>query len=126
MPEFDDKKTTSIKPGEGFKMPKPSMHEGTHAHMEAKEAKRTADIKKQKQVKQEQPTYEGTDEYRKEKDIPAEDFEKRGLKKPAGPKFLMKAAGMVIGANKRRQAGKDAQDKAKADSYASFGQKKLS
>ena len=30
-------------------------------------------------------------------------------------KFLMKAAGMVIGANKRRQASKDAADQAKGD-----------
>ena len=28
-----------------------------------------------------EPTYEGTDEFRKEKDIPAEEFKKRGLKK---------------------------------------------
>tara|TARA_R100000995_G_scaffold69792_1_gene38373 strand:- start:1472 stop:2050 length:579 start_codon:yes stop_codon:yes gene_type:complete len=28
------------------------------------------------------PTYEGTDEFRKEEDIPKEEFEKRGLKKP--------------------------------------------
>tara|TARA_R100000900_G_scaffold68052_3_gene54240 strand:+ start:2562 stop:3503 length:942 start_codon:yes stop_codon:yes gene_type:complete len=28
------------------------------------------------------PTYEGTDEFRKEKDIPAKEFEERGLKKP--------------------------------------------
>ena len=28
-----------------------------------------------------QPTYEGTDEYRKEKDIPKSEFEERGIKK---------------------------------------------
>ena len=71
-----------------------------------------------------EPTYEGTDEYRKEKDIPAEDFQKKGMKKPPS-KFLMKAAGMIIGANKRRQAGKDAQDKSQADAFANFGNKKL-
>lgn len=125
MPEFDDKKTTSIKPGEGFKMPKPSMHEGTHAHMKAIQEKRKASVKKQKVEKNRpQPTYEGTDEFRQEQAIPKSEFKARGVKPPS--KFLMKAAGMVIGANKRRQAGKDAQDKAKADSYASFGQKKLS
>jgi len=29
-----------------------------------------------------EPTYEGTDEYRKEEDIPEKDFKERGLKKP--------------------------------------------
>jgi|21_taG_2_1085346.scaffolds.fasta_scaffold02153_8 hypothetical protein len=33
-----------------------------------------------------QPTYEGTDEYRKEKDIPKKEFEKRGVKKKGAPK----------------------------------------
>ena len=36
------------------------------------------------------------------------------IKQGAPTKFLMKAAGMLIGANKRRQASKDAADQAKA------------
>ena len=107
-----------------------------------------------------QPTYEGTDEFRKEKDIPKSEFKKRGVKAPnkalvgkqknidvnnngkidgddfkklkgkspnkAGcastpakkykkspSKFIAKAAGMLIGANKQRQAQKDAAEQAK-------------
>ena len=33
-----------------------------------------------------QPTYEGTDEYRKEKDIPKKEFKERGVKKKGAPK----------------------------------------
>ena len=35
-----------------------------------------------------EPTYEGTDEYRKEKDIPKKEFKKRGIKKPQKKKKL--------------------------------------
>ena len=38
---------------------------------------------KKKKIDRPQPTWEGTDEYRKPQDIPAEEYKKRGLKKPS-------------------------------------------
>jgi hypothetical protein len=133
MPDFD-KTTKVIKPGEGFKMPKPSIHEGTQGHTDAKNAARKASVNTQK-IKGPKP---GEDEFAQNLDHEGSDHTTKQIKEGAvgdgyntkkekSPgTFLMKAAGMVIGANKRRQAGKDAQDKAKADAYASFGSKKLS
>tara|TARA_R110002110_G_scaffold410597_1_gene634228 strand:+ start:429 stop:1121 length:693 start_codon:yes stop_codon:yes gene_type:complete len=42
-----------------------------------------------------QPTYEGTDEYRKEKDIPKKEFKKRGVKSPAKQKNKGKMQGPI-------------------------------
>jgi len=143
-----------------------------------------------------QPTYEGTDEFRKEKDIPKSEFKKRGIKAPnkalvgkqknidvnnngridgddfkklkgkspnkagcastpakkykspakkyasaaqrkaihaskedggkgAPSKFIAKAAGMLIGANKQRQAQKDAAEQAKQKGIEAAMSRKL-
>ena len=73
MPEFKDNK--------GFKMKGFSMHGGTDKHKQAVDAARKASVKVQA-VNRPQPTYEGTDEFRKEKDIPKSEFKKRGVKSP--------------------------------------------
>jgi len=168
-----------------FKMKGFSLHGGTDKHKDATEAVRKAKLAKRaikpsgefkrgqfdslppkagakpmKRKDRPQPTYEGTDEFRKEKDIPKSEFKKRGVKAPnkalvgkqknidvnnngkidgddfkklkgkspnkAGcastpakkykkspSKFIAKAAGMLIGANKQRQAQKDAAEQAK-------------
>ena len=133
MPDFD-KTTKVIKPGEGFKMPKPSIHEGTQGHTDAKNAMRKASVNTQK-IRKAKP---GEDGFNENLDHAGADHTTEQIKKgavgdgydtrkeKAPGKWLMKAAGMVIGANKRRQAGKDAQDKAKADAFKDFGSKKLS
>tara|TARA_R100000278_G_C5453986_1_gene158455 strand:+ start:129 stop:623 length:495 start_codon:yes stop_codon:yes gene_type:complete len=150
-----------------FKMKGFSLHGGTDKHKDATEAVRKAKLAKRAAKMhgmglkdRPQPTYEGTDEFRKEKDIPKSEFKKRGVKAPnkalvgkqknidvnnngkidgddfkklkgkspnkAGcastpakkykkspSKFIAKAAGMLIGANKQRQAQKDAAEQAK-------------
>tara|TARA_R100001015_G_C4625302_1_gene183801 strand:+ start:818 stop:1414 length:597 start_codon:yes stop_codon:yes gene_type:complete len=196
-----------------FKMKGFSLHGGTDKHKEATEAARKASVKKQEvkmnypgnppkppksKIKKDrpQPTYEGTDEFRKEKDIPKSEFKKRGVKAPnkalvgkqknidvnnngkidgddfkklkgespnksnCGPtpakkykspakkyasaaqrkaihaskedggkgapsKFIAKAAGMLIGANKQRQAAKDAAEQAKQKGIESAMSRKL-
>ena len=157
-----------------FKMKGFSMLFGTDKHKEATEAKRKASVKNQV-ANRPQPTYEGTDEFRKEKDIAKSEFEDRGVKPPPGKalvgkqknidvnnngridgddfkklkknapgkagcastpakkykkgapgKFIAKVAGMVIGANKQRQAAKDAAEQAKQKGIEAAMSRKLS
>jgi len=100
MPNFEDNK--------GFKMPGPSMHGGTQKHTDATNSKRAADIKTQK--------------------ASCSCGDKSNCDCGGNPpsKFLMKAAGMLIGANKRRQAGKDAADAKKGEAYQNMSNRKLS
>ena len=52
----------------------------------------TEPVKKAKEQKQ--PTYEGTDEYRKEKNIPLEEFKQRGINKNKGDGMPVKKSGL--------------------------------
>ena len=72
----------------------------------------------QKKEDRPDPTYEGTDEYRKEQDIPKSEFEKRGLKKPK-PKGvdLRKQKGF----GPRAAKGKDDQSRELAKSRYEMG-----
>ena len=82
MPNFE--KST------GYKMSGPSMIGGTQKHTDAVESKRAANVKSQSAS------------------CSCDDGSDCGCGgKPPG-KFLMKAAGILIGANKRTQASKDA------------------
>ena len=81
----------NFKKSDGFKMKGPSIIGGTQKHTDAIEAQRAASVKSQKAGcgcpdKSECDCGESPN------------------------KFWMKAAGMLIGANKRRQAAKDAGD----------------
>jgi hypothetical protein len=90
---FKDKpvKDKSIDKGDK-KSPKKSQEDWQPAYPGAdyskEEIEKMSEVEKQQNIdgytpkEQKQPTYEGTDEYRKEKDIPDEEFKKRGLKKP--------------------------------------------
>jgi len=99
MPNFED--------NEGFKMPGPSMHGGTKKHTDATNAKRAASVKTQK--------------------AGCGCPDKAECSCGSSPNaFLMKAAGMLIGANKRRQAGKDAADAKKGEAYQNMSNRKLS
>ena len=89
MPNFEDNK--------GFKLPGTSIHKGTQKHTNAVESKRAASVKSQSAGC-------GCDANK----------EKCDCGNPPS-KFLMKAAGMLIGANKRRQAGKDAAEAKKGE-----------
>jgi hypothetical protein len=57
-----------------------SLHTGQVEDYE-RELKADKEMKKKNRP---EPTYEGTDEFRKEKDIPKKDFKKRGVKPPPG------------------------------------------
>ena len=91
----------------GFKMPSTSIHQGTQKHTNAVESKRAASVKSQSAGC-------GCSENKSDCDCGT----------PPG-KFLMKAAGMVIGANKRRQAGKDAAEAKKAEGVDKAMSKKI-
>jgi len=91
----------------GFKMPGPSMHGGTQKHTDATNSKRAAGVKKQKA------------------NCGCPDKSECGCGNSPN-NFLMKAAGMLIGANKRRQAGKDAAEAKKGEAYANMSNRKLS
>lgn len=98
-----------------------TLHTGQVSDYETEKANdKKAKAKKKKDVpykgERKQPTYEGTDEYRKEKDIPKKEFKERGVKK--GKKSPLKQAKtkedyMALGFNQ-----KDA-DKMMADGAAS-------
>ena len=66
-----------------------------------------------------QPTYEGTDEFRKEKNIPSKEFKKKGVKKKAPSKWLGTAIKVVgkglSGRAASKQAGADARNKGVQD-----------
>lgn len=89
MPDFEDNK--------GFKMPGTSIHKGTQKHTNALEAKRAASVKSQSAG------------------CGCEDNKPSCDCGNPPSKFLMKAAGMFIGANKRRQASKDAAEAKKGE-----------
>ena len=72
----------------------------------------------QKKEDRPDPTYEGTDEYRKEKDIPKSEFEKRGLKKPKSKTVDLKKQS---GFGPRAAKGKDDQSKELAKSRYEMG-----
>ena len=62
-------------------------------------------VKPKDNKERKEPTYEGTDEYRPEKDIPKKEFEERNVKKkvspvektPVGPKAEVKKGGVKKG-----------------------------
>tara|TARA_R100000544_G_C2210055_1_gene51423 strand:- start:43 stop:840 length:798 start_codon:yes stop_codon:yes gene_type:complete len=60
-----------------------------------------------------EPTYEGTDEYRKEKNIPSKEFKKRGVKKKAPSKWIGTAIKVVGKGLAGRAASQQARDSAK-------------
>ena len=100
MPKFE--KST------GFKMKGASIIGGTQKHADALEAQRSASVKKQKA------------------DCPCPEKPNCACGEDSPNKFWMKAAGMVIGANKRRQASKDAADASVAAGKQAAYSKKLS
>ena len=79
----------------------------------------TEPVKKAKEQKQ--PTYEGTDEYRKEKDIPLEEFKSKGVNKNKSNNQLVKKSGFGPKASK----GKDDQSKELAISKYEQGEYKI-
>tara|TARA_B110000495_G_C22932234_1_gene545013 strand:- start:712 stop:993 length:282 start_codon:yes stop_codon:yes gene_type:complete len=91
----------------GFKMKGPSLIGGTQKHTDAVESKRAASVKVQKA------------------DCHCGNEDCSDCAGNSPNKFFMKAAGMLIGANKRRQAGKDAADKHVGDAKAAAYGKKI-